>query len=183
MPTKSLWSSCGCRSSMARGTQKALTPTPTLIQRMAPCMTGTMRRRPGSLKYDLSLSFELLQFLSLYCADFTTNHINLKQLQPEACLNSSLGFCVTIKWVVSLDNGGLHRRLSSQLRLHSGRRSRCKQSCAERLRPSGSQTGQQTTRQGETSGSRSEPHHRAAAADDDRQRTQTERREKESRSR
>lgn len=79
MPTKSSWNSCGCRSSMARERLTALTPTPTRTQRMGLCMTGTMKRRPGSPKYEYFFTSKLLfsrimlwqYFASVYDPVFT----------------------------------------------------------------------------------------------------------------
>lgn len=51
--TKTLRSSCGCRKCMTVEMQMALTPTPTLTQRMGLCMTGIQKRKLGSLKYEL----------------------------------------------------------------------------------------------------------------------------------
>lgn len=87
MPTKSLWSSCGCRNSMTRELRMAPTPTPTLTQKMGLSMTGTMRRRPGSQKYEnfftSHLQFSHIMFLgslsfssfSVYGPVFTAGNI------------------------------------------------------------------------------------------------------------
>lgn len=160
-PTKSLRNSCGCRNFMLRGILMTLTPTPILIQRMAQCMTGTMTRRPGFLKYDFFFLFcgfiivrsgveiQCLRLKSVHISVFFVswadqNHIYI------AWANKNLFLLMLRNLIDFLDNRRLPRSLPGQLRLHTGRRFRFKQCCSEQQRASQTRFKQKAPRKAES---------------------------------